>query len=192
MHKTATTSLDKAFQILGFDSLHWGKGEAPAIWDEMNSMGQSKTLERFYAACDLPIPILYKALDKAYPNSKFVLTVRDEHKWLASVERLWSREYNPTRWMWDVYPISNTLHHALYGRIDFNAETMLARYRKHNAEVLEYFKDRPSDLLVMDMESGAGWKELCAFIDIDQPACPYPWEYSTCKLEKPEECLESF
>ena len=26
MHKTATTSFHKAFQILGFDSLHWGKG----------------------------------------------------------------------------------------------------------------------------------------------------------------------
>ena len=40
LHKTATTSLHKAFQVLGFDSLHWGRGEAPLIWDEMQSVGR--------------------------------------------------------------------------------------------------------------------------------------------------------
>ena len=30
----------------------------------------------------------------------------------------------------------------------------LARYRRHNAEVREHFKDRPNDLLVMDIDAG--------------------------------------
>jgi hypothetical protein len=179
MHKTATTSLHRAFQILGFDSLHWGRGEAPAIWQEMNTVGRSVTLERFFTACDLPIPILYKQLDFVYPGSKFVLTVRDEMKWLNSVQRLWDRRYNPTRWMWDIYPISNTLHKALYGIKDFDPMTMLWHYRQHNAAVKLHFKDRPGDLLVMDMEAGAGWKELCSFIDIEIPPVPYPREGAT-------------
>jgi hypothetical protein len=181
LHKTATTSLHKAFQILGFDSLHWGTGEVPAIWAELNDIGRSKTLERFYAACDLPIPLLYKQLDKLYPGSKFILTVRDEMKWLASVRRLWDKNYNPTRWMWDVYPISNRLHGALYGRTDFDPLTMLTRYCRHKAEVREYFRDRPNDLLIMDMDAGAGWAELCGFIDIDVPSVPYPIEVATRK-----------
>jgi hypothetical protein len=190
MHKTATTSLHKAFQILGFDSLHWGNGEAPAIWYEMNSLGRSKTLERFYAASDLPIPLLYKELDKAYPGSKFILTARDEEKWLESVRKMWNPAFNSTRWMWDVYPISNTLHNALYGRTDFDAETMLNRYRRHNAEVEYYFKDRPRDLLIMNMDGRggwppAGWRELCLFLDIDTPTVPYPTEYQTRKLWAP-------
>ena len=179
LHKTATTSLHRAFSILGFDSLHWGKGEAPAIWSEMTS-GRSRTLEKFYCASDLPIPLLYRELDKAYPGSKFVLTLRDEKKWLASVEKLWSYEFNSSRHLWEKYPISHTLHHALYGRTTFDPETMLQRYRAHTAEVKDYFHGR-SDLLVMDMET-AGWRELCDFIDIDQPSIPYPMEYVTRKV----------
>lgn len=178
MHKTATNSLHKAFQILGFDSLHWGSGEAPLLWEEVHAAGRSKTLERFYAACDLPIPLLYQKLDEAYPGSKFILTIRDETKWLKSVERLWDPKYNPTRWEWDVWPISNRLHKALYGRTDFDRETMLATYRRHNAEVREYFKNRPGDLLVMNMETD-GWKGLCAFLDQPVPTVAYPREYVT-------------
>jgi hypothetical protein len=179
MHKTATTSLHKAFQILGFDSLHWGRGEAPLIWEEVNAAGRSMTLERFYAASDMPIPLLYKKLDEAYPGSKFILTIRDEQKWLKSVERLWDPEYNPTRWQWDVWPISNRLHKAMYGRTDFDAETMLATYRRHNAEVREYFEHRPDDLLVMDMEESGGWANLCDFLDQPVPSVKYPHEYRT-------------
>jgi len=112
------------------------------VWDEVNSAGRSKTLERYYAACDLPIPMLYRQLDKSYPGSKFVLTVarnRNAKKRGAVVDE----KYNPTRWEWDVWPISNRLHKALYGRTDFDPTTMLERYRRHNAEVLDYFRSRP-------------------------------------------------
>jgi Sulfotransferase domain/N-terminal domain of galactosyltransferase len=186
LHKTATSSLHKAFQSLGFDSLHWGNGEAPLIWQEVNAAGRSKTLERFYAACDIPIPLLYQKLDKAYPGSKFILTTRDESEWLTSVERMWDAKYNPTRWQWDVWPISNRLHTALYGRSDFDAQTMLSRYRQHNAEVVEYFKDRPDDLLVMDMSNGAGWLQICTFLGKPVQSAPYPREYPTREVGSPE------
>ena len=173
MHKTATTSLHQALKILGFDSFHWGTGEAPMIWQEMNALGRSSTLEQFYALSDLPIPLLYQSLDKAYPNSRFILTVRDEVDWLQSVKRLWDKKHNPTRHLWDIYPISNQLHTALYGQKDFDALIFLQRYRRHNAEVLEYFSTR-NDLLVMDMDAGDGWPELCSFLECKYPSVPYP------------------
>lgn len=178
MHKTGTTSLDNAFQILGLDSLHWGTGEAPKIWHEMQ-LGKSKTVEQWYALSDLPIPLLFRNFDAAYPGSKFILTIRDEGAWLKSVERLWNPQYNPTRWMWDVYPISNRLHTALYGQATFDAEVFLNRYRRHNAEVTAYFKQRPDDLLVMDLSAGAGWRELCAFLRLPIPSVPYPMKNRT-------------
>jgi hypothetical protein len=183
LHKTATTSLHKAFQILGFDSLHWGKGEAPAIWEEMHTKGRSITVDRFYSLCDLPIPLLYEKLDKAYPGSKFILTKRDETKWLTSVKKLWDSNFNPTRHLWEIYPFSHKIHTALYGQRDFDPLVFLERYRRHNAEVIAYFKDRQGDLLVMDMEKGAGWKELCTFLEIKIPGVPYPIEYVTRQLE---------
>jgi len=181
LHKTGTTSLDAAFKILGYDSLHWGTGEAPKIWNEMHSTGHSKTLEAWYAFSDLPIPVLYRELDKAYPGSKFILTIRNEQAWVKSVEKLWDPRYNPTRWMWDVYPFSNRVHKALYGREDFDRDTFLARYRRHNQEVQGYFKSRPDDLYVMDIDKEDKWPGLCAFLGVPEPSVPYPASNVTTK-----------
>lgn len=178
MHKTATSSLHKAFQAFGFDSFHWGAGEAPLIWQEMKS-GRSKTLEQWYALSDNPIPLLYQQLDKAYPGSKFILTIRDEQDWLRSVERLWDYRYNPTRWVWDTYPFTNHIHTVLYGQKYFNAEVFLARYRRHNAEVKEYFKHRPDDLLILDIPASNGWKPLAGFLGKPVPDAPFPWNNNT-------------
>ena len=65
----------------------------------------------------------------------------------------------------------------LYGTSDFDAETFLSRYRRHNAEVLEYFRGRPADLLVMEMDNGAGWPQLCGFLAKAIPCTAYPYIY---------------
>lgn len=173
--RTATMSLCEAFKILGFDSFHWETNDtARDIWDQMNEFGKSWTLERYYALCDNPIPLLYKQLDKAYPGSKFILTLRDDAAWLRSVRRWWNPDHNPSRWEWDIWPFPNRIHRACYGRADFDAETFLTRYRRHNAEVIDYFKDRPDDLLVMRMEHNGGWPTLCDFLGAPDPDVPYP------------------
>jgi len=174
MHKTATTSLHLAMKILNFDSAHWTSAHwAKAIWLEMKQWGRSNTLERSYHLCDLPIPILFRELDKGYPNSKFILTMLDEEVWVEAARIHWSPR-NRFRAGWDSDPFSHQIHQAIYGQRHFEREVFLARYRQHNAEVLEYFKDRPNDLLVMRMSSGAGWAELCPFVGKPAPNVPYP------------------
>lgn len=178
MHKTATTSLHHALQILGYNSAHWKSAHwAKAIWREMNELGRSLTLERNYALCDLPITLLYKQLDRAYPGSKFILTVRNPHDWLATVEKHWDYTLNPFRAAWDSDPFTHRIHKILYGRETFSPKIMLTRYVRHNAEVKEYFADRPEDLLVMDMDF-AGWPELCDFLGDFHPRIPYPRVFS--------------
>lgn len=183
MQRTGTSSLHEAFQILGFDAFHWGEGEAPLIWYEMQALGRSKTLERWFCFSDNPFPLMYEQLDKAYPGSKFILTIRNEKDWLRSVERLWSYEDNPNRGLWDIYPFSNTIHTAIYGQKDFDKAVFLERYRRHNAEVIEYFISRPNDLLILDMDKGHGWVELCKFLGCWVPQCGYPrknWSNPDC------------
>jgi sulfotransferase family protein/glycosyl transferase family 7 (putative galactosyltransferase) len=181
MHKTATTSLHAAFKILGLDSAHWKSvAWAKRCWDEMNEWGKSSTLEKYYCLSDLPFTLLYPELDVAYPGSKFVLTVRSEENWIESVRRHWSRE-NAFRDTWNKEAgFSRAIHAAVYGQFEFNREIFLSRYRQHNAEVKEYFKNRPDDLLVMDMDEGkAGWLELCGFLRLPLPSVPYPIEFVT-------------
>ena len=180
MHKTATNSLNKALLFLGINSANWrSPRQARQIWKEMQFQGVSPAIEEHAALCDLPITVLYKKLDKAYPNSKFILTVRNEYKWLESVRKHWTPEHNPFRASWDEDCFTHWIHEVVYGQREFNSELFLSVYRRHNAEVKEYFKNRPNDLLIMDMDAGAGWKELCNFLGITVPKESYPIEFVT-------------
>jgi hypothetical protein len=206
MHKTGTTSLHKALTILGYDSAHWKSVRwAKEIWMEMNETPaaafstdeatlllppRSLTLEQHYALSDLPIPMLFEKLDKSYPGSKFILTLRNEERWLRSVERHWtnSNQFQETWKKENNFP--RQLHAELYGQADFDPTVFLARYRRHNEEVLAHFKDRPHDLLVLNMDTTFnkkgfpimkpdGWPELCAFLDKPVPSEPYPLEFAS-------------
>ena len=174
LHKTGTTSLHAALRMLGFESDHWKNAHwAKAIWEEMLA-GKSKTVEQSYALSDLPIAILYKKLDKAYPGSKFILTMRSEGSWLRSIEDHWDINCNPFRAQWATDPFSHKVHKLVYGQQGFDAVLFLARFRKHNEDVRAYFKGREDDLLVMNMSNGAGWHQLCPFLGVESPAKPYP------------------
>ena len=180
MHKTATTSLHAALTLLGFKSGHWENAHwAKAVWVEMNHLGKSAALERFYAVSDTPIPQLYRELDYAYPNSKFILTIRDEREWLDSARRHFDPRYNSFAKVWDEDPFTHRMHRHIYGTQKFDEVAFLAAYRKHNAAVLDYFKNRPGDLVVMNMSQKAGWKELCGFLGVPVPRFPYPTALTT-------------
>jgi hypothetical protein len=182
MHKTATTSLSEALTILGLKSGHWEHPRwARQVWSDMKNVGSSPSVEKYYALSDLPIGILFRELDVAYPGSKFILTVRDEYEWLKSVEKHFDRNINPYRNSWDNDAFTHRLHNEIYGQRKFSYRVFVERYRKHNAEVLEYFKDRPNDLLVMNVDDKTGWTELCAFLGQPVPSMSYPRKFVTKK-----------
>lgn len=164
--RTGTSSLHSAFEFLGYDSAHWKSADwAKSIWQDMNKWGRSVVLEQSNALCDNPIPVLYKKLDVAYPGSKFILTLRDDYEWLTSTGKFWTYEGNTERFTWDTDGFSHKMHGIAYGSAMFEPRMFLERYRQHNAEVIEYFKDRPDDLLVMRLDKGDGWNKLCPFLD---------------------------
>lgn len=187
MHKTGTTSLHEALTILGYRSGHWTTAKwAKHVWRQVMEKGTSYSLDQVYAASDLPMPLLFRQLDAAYPGAKFILTVRDEWKWLKSVSNHWNPDINPYRNQWDTDAFSHRVHNLLYGRKDFDPTTMLNRYRSHNEEVIAYFKDRPNDLLVMDLEKNCGFPELCAFLGVPIPDVPYPKALPTKEINTTE------
>jgi len=180
LHKTATTSLHAAFGILGLKSGHWLNSHwSKAVWNEMTSAGKSPSLEKFYALSDLPFPVLFEQLDKSYPGSKFILTIRGEGDWIRSVGKHFSATHNQFVEVWNTDPFTHRIHKIIYGQKHFDREVFLKRYRRHNAEAMNYFKHRPDDLLVMNMTNGAGWKELCGFLKMPIPAVDYPVKFIT-------------
>jgi hypothetical protein len=175
MHKTGTTSLSKALHRLGYSCAHWPSAHwAKKVYTDMTTAGRSVALEKTMAACDLPIGILFREIDAAYPGSKFILTIRNVEDWLRSCEKHFSPA-NPFYETWNTDPFSHKLHKLVYGRAKYDREVFLGRYYQHNAEVREYFRGRPDDLLEFEV-GAAGWHELCGFLRLSVPDRPFPWE----------------
>jgi hypothetical protein len=161
-HKTGTTSLERALEYLGYRVT--GRKRVRSV----------RTMEELFAACceliprynafqDNPWPLFYRELDQRYPGSKFILTRRPAHAWLQSqLKHFGSRSSRMRELIYGAgYPLGNE---AVY----------LERYNRHNAEVLAYFRDRPGDLLDIDLTAGEGWDKLCPFLGHPLPAVPFP------------------
>jgi hypothetical protein len=152
--KTGTTSLNDAFAILGIASIG-----CPA---------SIAAIERFDAATDGIVADRFEELDRTFPNSKFIYTVRDPQSWLASYTRYHGRKQSPM-------PGHAAMRKHLYGTSGVNEQTLLDAYQRHEHHVFTYFRDRPQDLLVLNICSGqADWETLCAFLGKPAPAVPFP------------------
>lgn len=161
-HKTGTTSLAVALQTLGYRVTGPNRTEDPDIATNVYRMAYD-LVEKYDAFQDNPWPILYKNLDRRYPGSKFIFTLRSTQSWITSQVKHFGRRETPMRqWIYGVgCPEGNE---AIYTRV----------YDEHNQGVLEHFRGRPSDLLVMDLAKGDGWEKLCPFLDKPVPDIPFP------------------
>ena len=161
-HKTGTSSMASALKQLGYKVTGPDGVNDPDI--EKNAITMAFNLAKHFDAFqDNPWPILFKELDAEFPDSKFILTLRSTDSWMKSQLNHFGVKETPMRqWIYGV------------GCPEGNEDIYLARFKHHNEEVVEYFKDRPSDLLILDLPRGDGWEMLCPFLGVDIPAKPFP------------------
>jgi hypothetical protein len=161
-HKTGTTSLAKALTILGYRVTGPNGVDDPAIAEHVYEMAFDLA-KKFDAFQDNPWPILYRELDKEFPNSKFVLTIRPTSPWIKSILNHFDQDDTAMRkWIYGVgHPKGNE---AIY----------VDRYERHNREVLEYFSGRTNDFLILDVTRGEGWQKLCPFLGKRIPSAAFP------------------
>lgn len=149
-HKTGTTSLTKALEILGYrvagPNLELLQPLKSGNYDPVFAI-----MDKHDACQDDPWFLLYQELDDRYPNSKFILTVRDTESWLGSM-RKHHIESPMRRWIYDVDGASMT------------DKVFRPKYVSHNHKVISYFDGRPNDLMLMDLTNGDGWGKLCSFL----------------------------
>ena len=53
-------------------------------------------------------------------------------------------------------------------------EQLINRYSLHVANVQEYFKDRPDDLLIINWKNGDNWEKICPFLGKEIPNQDFP------------------
>jgi hypothetical protein len=169
LSKTGTTSLNDALNLLGIRSIHFPHD--PQTFEEL-ARGEYRlsVLNEYQGATDTPVAPFFAQLDKAWPGSKFILTVRDRDSWLRSAEAHW-RGLMVGRRLKDPQfgAYVDFISAAVYGCIYFNAERFRYAYEVHERLVREYFSNRPDDLLVLDIFRGEGMPELCEFLGLPLP-----------------------
>jgi hypothetical protein len=180
--KTGTTSLNRALEILGYVSLHAPRilkqlnyrSVSPSLWKEMNPVGSKdlKIFKKWDALTNFGEHI-YPLLDKDFPNSKFILTIRDKRDWLKSTKNYFgNHDYDERSIRKNRFDIFNRMH--IYQHIIYREDYFSILYDNHIRNIKYYFRDREQDLLIMDICDGEGWSRLCPFLKKDIPKDLFP------------------
>lgn len=166
--KTGTTTLGKCLKILGYNH----QSQDLKLVDDI----AKKDLSRIFAVAqfkdsfeDWPWLILYRELDLRFPGSRFILTRRNSNDWISSYKNMLLKQGEASGEL-------NTIRRTLYGLPfpEVTSEQLIERYERHNQDVLNYFKSRPGDLIILDWTTGDAWPELCRFLNKPVPKLPFP------------------
>jgi hypothetical protein len=66
----------------------------------------------------------------------------------------------------------------------YNRGVLITNYNAHNNAVLEYFRHRPEDLLVLNVAEPGAYDKLCHFLGKPCTGREFPWENKTADVER--------
>jgi len=163
-HKTGTTSLGNALEILGYRVC----GVQRDLLDTLKSNDFSKAFEivqQHDAFKDNPWPLIYKQLDRQFLEARFILTIRKDQEWIASMVNHFGKKTTKMRdWIYG------------NGAPEGEEEMYISKFKEHNEDVKSWFLERKQKLLIMDITSGDGWQKLCEFLGATIPNDPFPYK----------------
>ena len=180
LSRTGSTSLTEALTILGLRAVHFPadpvtQREYFEFFANPSDTLRLSLLDRYDALTDNPVSCVYRQLDKAYPGSRFIWTIRDKESWLRSCELWWERSVIPfmehSAALQSFMALVGT---QAYGTAYFDAELFSAAYDTHMTQVPGYFRSRDRDLLTLNICAGEGWPELASFLGRAVPKVPFP------------------
>jgi hypothetical protein len=194
-NKTGTTSLKMAMRDFGYITGGQGKAERLIDYYKVRNfkpvIAYCKTAQ-FFQDAPFSWPITFIAMDIAFPGSKFILTVRDDsEQWYNSLtkahinlfgdgklplkEQLQNALYCYKGWVWEA-------NRAIYETPENNPyqkDILIQNYEEHNALVLEYFRHKPDNLLVLNPAHEDAYIKLCKFLNRKPLYEQLPWENKT-------------
>lgn len=195
-NKTGTTSIAKAMNKLGFKV--GNQTEFPKLFEDWVNRDFSRIINLCKKAeffQDFPFSLAYTfiAMDQAFPGSKFILTIRDNpEQWYNSLikfhGKLWGNGNIPPT-IEDLKRVTNVSMESAYyyfkktmnipdGKL-YDKELYIEHYKMHNKIVIDYFKHRQNDLLVLNIAEKGAYQKLCVFLNIISDETEFPWENKT-------------
>lgn len=148
--KTGLTSLTGAMAGLGYCVCQYPVRLDPLVWG------------RAEFVCDKPVNYRFDEVDRMYPGSRFILTLRPVEDWLASQKRIHGqpRAADAPERMHDL---------KCYGSDRYDEALYREAFNRHTERVMRYFEHRRQDLLVLNIFEGQGYPELVTFLGTPFP-----------------------
>lgn len=157
-NETGTSNIHAFFKDIGRKSLH------NLAWAEMSNYVDEDILKAFINDYDCfsggEMPDVIK-LDKNFPKSKYILSVIDLKQWLES----------RVKWVYRKFPNESTgpMAREYFADSKKAIKTWVERRQSFHNWVLNYFKDRPQDLLIVNVYRDKYWgKKIMEFLNSDQ------------------------
>ncbi|GHE87782.1 sulfotransferase [Thalassotalea profundi] len=155
--RTGTTSVCAAMLNLGFTVAHTAYTQS--------------TFDKAQVIADTPIFNDYQLLNNTYPNSRFIYLTRDLPLWLPSIRQLLMRmSKNLVRDDGGFNPIIKRCYlntFAPFTEENINSNDFLTEcYLKHQAQVQQYFKQSPQQLLTINISQTGAFQQLLHFLEL--------------------------
>ena len=180
LSRTGTKTLTSSLYHLGINTIHY-PDDATTLRELASGNYKFSVLKEFDGITDITVAPFYPQLDRLFPGSKFILTVRDKETWLKSIEQHWygrsafsDLPYLPSEREIHMR-IRRLLRSAVYGCYEFSRDRLSYVYDLHYKNVTDYFKNKPESLLVLDICAGEGWEKLCPFLGKPHIDKPFPY-----------------
>lgn len=193
-NKTGTTSLERLLTMFGFKTGDQPVAEILSL-DWLINRNPERIIKYCYTADafqDAPFsfPGLYKVLDEVFPNSKFILTVRNNpDEWFDSLVRFHTNLFSSDKTR---PPTQDDLRNATYRYRGYALEifTYLHGYPKiplydenaykkqyiiDNNEKRKYFENRSTDFIEINLANKEDFHRLCDFLEVKTVIDGFPW-----------------
>lgn len=171
--RTGTSSLTRALGILRVRTKHYPNDRRTQS-DLRSGQYRLSILERYQGVSDNPVAPFFAQFDSAFPDSKFILTVREKESWLRSVRAQYARLPEWWKQAPNARAYDEFVSACVYGTLEFSRERFAYVFDRHERAVRDYFAGREEDLLVLDVGAGNGWESLCPFLGRPVPDVPFP------------------
>ena len=194
-NKTGTTSLYHALLREGFKVGDQPTAErllASYVDGDFDPIVEYCKTARAFQDVPFSMPDTYRHLYRAYPDAKFILSMRDSaNQWYESQLRFAAKrighiptlkDLKESEYCWKSW--SYQYHQAVFGNgVEFeDKQAKIQIYEQHIADVQNFFRDKPGQLLVLNVGEEGAFSNFCQFLGIQSRHTAFPWAKRTASL----------
>jgi hypothetical protein len=191
LNKTGTSSLEKEMKLLGFKVDNYK--EAHKLMYAYENRDFNKIVEHckgaeFFQDSPFSMKYTFYFLYNTYPDAKYILTTRGSaEEWYESIVRFHSKTHGtngkkPTLEELKAAkrPHGRTIYDNLKMRFNtpdtdiYNKEILMEYYDSHNKDVIDFFRLKPKNFLILNLAEKDSYSRFCEFLQINSERDGFP------------------